>query len=324
MNRKVFILVAVLLVLAATILLVVLSCTAELEVAEVFNAFAGKDCLAPVLLSVRSESGSVVRLEFDEPVKAFGRSFEPSTARCDGRFVYVSLPKSLPPGQQSELSGRVRDYSGNTTGFSVSVWGFNPRLPEMIINEFTTKGTLKSPSRTELRVLGDGNLNGIVLYCGIPDDYDVCVMLGDIEVKKDDLVVVWWTDALPEDVAQRETGVWNICSESTEKPSSNNGTLVLCENPSSGSAVIDAVVYSNFSQSQEGFGTKAALMRARWVISAGAWTGEAVDGTSSTATRSVSRYSDGRDSDTGSDWYITVTSGATFGAANTSEVFAGN
>ena len=324
MNRKVFILVALLLVLAVAVLLAVLSCGTEPEPAEVFNAFIGKDCQAPTLLTVKSESGSIIRLEFDEPVKVFGKSFEPSTARCDGRFVYVSLPDSLPPGRQSTVSGRVRDYSGNTMGFSVSVWGFNPRLPEIIINEFSTKGTAKSPARTELRVLGDGNLNGIVLYCGIPDDYDVCMMLGDIEVKKDDLVVIWWTEALPEDVSQRESGVWNICARSAGKPSSNNGTLVLCENPSSGSAVMDAVVYSNFSQSHEGFGTKAALLRARWVISAGAWTGEAVDGTSSTATRSVSRFSGGRDSDSSSDWYVTVTSGATFGAANTSEAFMGN
>ncbi|MBR6085337.1 MAG: hypothetical protein IKP61_06985 [Spirochaetales bacterium] len=324
MNRKVFILVAVLLILAAAILLVVLSCGTEPEPAEVFNAFIGKDCLSPTLLSVKSESGSIIRLEFDEPVKVFGRSFEPSAARCDGRFVYVSLPKSLPPGQKSTVSGRVKDYSGNTTGFSVSVWGFNPRLPETVINEFSTKGTAKSPSRTELLVLGEGNLNGIVLYCGIPDDYDVCVMLGDIEVKKDDLVVIWWTEALPEDVVPREAGVWNICAQSAQKPSSNNGTLVLCENPSSGSAVMDAVVYSNFSQSHEGFGTRAALLRARWVLASGAWTGDAVDGTSSTATRSVCRFSGRTDSDSDSDWYVTVTSGSTFGAANTSEAFIGN
>lgn len=324
MNRKVFILVAVLLILAITILLVILSCGTEPEVAEVFNVFIGKDCLAPTLLSVISESGSIIRLEFDEPVKVFGRSFEPSSARCDGRFVYVSLPKSLPPGQQSTVSGRVKDYSGNTTGFSVSAWGFNPRLPEMVINEFSTKATAKSPARTELLALEDGNLNGIVLYCGIPDDYDVCVMLGDIEVKKGELVVIWWTEALPEDVAQREAGVWNICAQFSEKPSSNNGTLVLCENPSAGSAVMDAVIYSNFSQSHEGFGTKAALSRAQWVISSGAWEGEAVDGTSSTATRSVCRFSGIRDSDSSTDWYITVTSGSTFGASNTSEAFLGN
>ena len=319
MNRKVFIVVVLILLLSAALLLVVLGCGTGPEPSEVFNAFAGKDCQAPVLLSVKSESGSIIRLEFDEPVKVFGKSFEPSTARADGRFVHVSLPRTLPPGEESTVNGRVKDYSGNTVGFSLSVWGFNPRLPEVLINEFTTKGTAKSPPRTELRVLGDGNLNGIVLYCGIPDDYDACVMLGDIEVSENDFVVIWWAESLPEDVPQTDSGVWNICSGTTVKPSANNGTMVLCENPSAGAVVLDAVVYSNFGQSHEGFGTKAALKRAEWVISSGAWVGEAVDGTSSTATRSMCRLLGSTDSGCSTDWYVTVTSGSTFGAQNTSE-----
>ena len=324
MNRKVFIAVVLVAVSVVAVLFAVLSCSQEPEPMEIFNALAGKDCKAPVLLSVKSESGSIIRLEFDEPVKIFGYYFGSSTARSDGRFLYVSLPISLPPGESSMVSGRVKDYSGNTAGFSVSVWGFNPRLPAMVINEFTTKGTAKSPPRTELRALEDGNINGIVLYAGTPDDYDACVMLGDIEVKKDDLIVIWWTEELPDGVLKRLPGLWNICAACAQKPATNNGTFALCENPSAGAAILDAVVYSNFSQSHEGFGTKSALQRAQWVISAGAWTGEAVDGTASTATRSLSRRMDGRDSDSCSDWFVTVTSGSTFGSANTSEAFAGN
>lgn len=321
MNRKVFIFLILIVVFAVVLLLSVLSCSQEPEPAEIFNAFSGKDCLAPVLLSVKSEAGSIVRLEFDEPVKVFGKSFGSSTARADGRFIYVTLPRSLPPGESSAVGGRVRDYAGNTAGFKISVWGFNPRLPEIVINEFTTKGTAKSPPRTELLVLQDGNLNGMVLYAGIPDDYDACVMLGDIEVRKDDLIVVWWTESLPDGVLQKLPGLWNVCSLSAGKPSSNNGTFVLCENPSAGAAVVDAVVYSNYSQSHEGFGTRTALERARWVVSAGAWEGDAVDGSSSTATRSVSRLQEASDSDCSEDWFVTATSGSTFGKRNSSEAF---
>ena len=324
MNRKVFVFVVLIAASAVAVLFAVLSCSQDPEPVEIFNALAGKDCRSPVLLSVKSETSSIVRLEFDEPVKVFGSSFGFATARADGRFIYVSLPKTLPPGECSTVSGRVKDYSGNTAGFSISVWGFNPRIPEMLINEFTTKGTAKSPSRTELRALEDGSLNGIVLYAGIPDDYDACVMLGDIEVKKDDLVVIWWTEELPDGVLKKLPGLWNICAGGAAKPASNNGVFVLCENPSAGAAVLDAVVYSNFGQSHEGFGTKSALQRARWLISEGAWAGEAVDGTASTATRSVSRYVDCRDTDGCSDWFVTVTSGSTFGSVNASDAFSGN
>ena len=320
MNRKVFFFLVSIALFAVVIVLVLLGCSQDPEQTEVFNFFSGTDCMAPTLVSVRSESGAIIRLEFDEPVKVYARSFSPFSARADGRFVYVTLSRTLPPGKNSVVEGRVRDYSGNTTGFAVSVWGFNSRLPEIIINEFTTKGTAKSPDRTELRVLSGGNLEGLTLYCGIPGDCDASVMLGDLEVERDDMVVIWWTESLPSGVRERASGVFNICAETSSDSSSNNGTLVLCENPSLGAMVLDAVIYSNFSQSHEGFGTKTALQRARWVISSGAWSGDAVDCTSATATRSVSRIPSGSDTDTSDDWFITITSGSTFGGSNTSGV----
>ena len=320
MNRKVFFFLVSIALFAVVIVLVLLGCSQDPEQTEVFNFFSGTDCMAPTLVSVRSESGAIIRLEFDEPVKVYARSFSPFSARADGRFVYVTLSRTLPPGKNSVVEGRVRDYSGNTTGFAVSVWGFNSRLPEIIINEFTTKGTAKSPDRTELRVLSGGNLEGLTLYCGIPGDCDASVMLGDLEVERDDMVVIWWTESLPSGVRERASGVFNICAETSSDSSSNNGTLVLCENPSLGAMVLDAVIYSNFSQSHEGFGTKTALQRARWVISSGAWSGDAVDCTSATATRSVSRIPSGSDTDTSDDWFITITSGSTFGGSNTSSV----
>ena len=319
MNRKVFIVILVIVSSVIVLLLVLLGCSQEPDGAEIINVFSGLDCIAPTLLSVRSESGAIIRLEFDEPVKVYGKSFDPFSARADGRFVYVTLSKALLPGRSSAVKGRVRDYSGNTTGLEVSVWGFNPRLPRILINEFTTKGTARSPDRTELRVLDEGNVEGLTLYCGIPGDCDAFVMLGDIEVERDDLIVIWWTESLPDDVPERTGRTFNICARSSTDPSSNNGTFVLCDNPSLGAEVLDAVIYSGFSQSHEGFGTKTALERARWVLASGAWTGDAVDCNASTATRSVSRFPDGKDTDGRDDWYVTVTSGSTFGKQNTSD-----
>ena len=319
MNRKVFIVLGLIVIFAVALLAVLLGCSQDPDGVEVFNAFSGLDCIAPTLLSVKSEAGDIVRLEFDEPVRIYGSSLSQYVARADGRFIYVQFPKTILPGKKSVLRGRVKDYSGNTTGFSVSVWGFNPRLPGIIINEFTTKGTSRSPDRTELRVLEDGNLEGLTLYCGIPGDCDASVMLGDMEVARDDLIVIWWTESLPVDVSVKVGRVINVCSGLSSDPSSNNGTFVLCDNPSLGAEVLDAVIYSGFSQSHEGYGTRTALERAKWVLAAGAWEGAAVDCNASTATRSVSRFSDARDTDCREDWYVTVTSGSTFGKQNTSD-----
>ncbi len=321
MNKKVFAVLLVLFGLSLALLLMILGCSQEVDVGEIVNIFSGTDCQAPVLVSVSTASSSVIKLEFSEPVKVYGSSFEPFSARADGKFIYVTLNSTLPPGQSSMLEGRVKDYSGNTSGFEVTVWGRNPTIPEILINEFTTRGTERSPDRTELIVKSGGNLNGLVLYCGTPDDNDASIIMGDLPVKAGDMVVIWWTEDLPDDVPEYVLGVRNLCARSKSNPSSNNGVIVLCDTPSLGASVIDAVVYSNFSSSYEGFGTRNALERARWVLSEGSWEGDAIDSTSSTATRSMSRKLGGEDTDTCGDWYVTVTSGSSFGLPNTSDPY---
>ena len=326
MDRKVLAVVLVMAAVLSLLLFVLLGCSQDQEAKEVFNVLGSADSSAPVLVSVTSVSSSVIRLEFNEPVRVYGKTFEPLSARADGKFIYVSLDRSLLPGMKSDVSGRVKDYSGNTSGFTIQVWGFNPDLPEVLINEFTTKGTARSPDRTELLIMTPGNINGMTLYCGVPNDFDVSVVFGDIDVRTGDMIVVWWTEELPEQVSSgpSDSGgirVFNICAGSADNLPSNNGTLVICDNPALGSSVIDAVVYSNYSQSHEGFGTRSALERARWVIESGAWSGDAVDSTSSTATRSMGRLPGFPDTDGSRDWIVTVTGGSTFGAANTAEAY---
>ena len=319
MNRKVLITLVCVALVAAMLLAVLLGCSQDPEPVEVLNILGGSDSVSPSLVSVQSVTSSVIRLEFSEPVRIYGTSFEPLGAREDGKFVYVSLDASLEPGTRSYVHGRVKDYSGNTTGFTIQVWGFNPDLPEIVINEFTTKGTAKSPDRTELLVKSSGNINGMTLYNGVPDNFDSYVVFGDIDVRSGDMIVVWWTEELPDRVAVE--GVIDICAKSGEGLPSNNGAIVLCGTPALGADVLDAVVYSNFSASYEGYGTRSAMERATWVIGSGAWKGDPLDSTSSTATRSMSRLPDGRDSDGSADWIVTVTGGSTFGAANSSEAF---
>lgn len=320
MRKKIMVIVCVLLVIVVAALVLLIACSNDVEIGAIVNAFTSKDDTCPVLVEVSSQSSSIIRIEFSEPVRVYENSFDPFTARTDGKFVYVTLNRALPPGVMSIISGRVRDYSGNTTGFSVKVWGYNPLMPRVLINEFTTKGTEKSPDRTELLVLEDGNINGMSLYCGIPDDYDAFITFEDIDVKKDDRIVVWWTEDLPVNLEKRK-GVLDVCSGMSEGASSNNGTLVLCGAPSLGAKILDAVVYSNFTSAQEGFGTRSAKERAEWTIQSGAWDGDAIDSTTSTATRSMSRVLGSEDTDCAHDWYVTVTGGSTFGSPNDSEAY---
>ena len=318
MDRRIIFVLAVLAFIAVFLTALAIGCSQDVESIEIINIFSGADCTSPELVSVQPESGNVVRLVFSEPVKLYGDSMGTCQARAEGKNVYVMLGSSLSPGMKASLEGRVKDLSGNSTGFSVEVWGYNPAVPRILINEFTTKGTAKSPDRTELIVLGEGNVNGLALYAGTPGDYDARFVFGDIAVHEGDFITVWWTEALPEGA---KTGSLDFCAGCEDGLSSNNGTLVLCSSPALGARVLDAVVYSNFTASHDGFGTKTAQERARWVLEAGSWNGEAADSSTSTSTRSVSRNRFSYDSDSCADWFVTVTGGATFGGPNDSDAY---
>ena len=318
MDRRIVLVLVFLGLLAVLLPALVIGCSQDVDAVEIVNIFAGADCSSPVLVSVVPESGSVVRLVFDEPVRLYDRASMPFQARADGKNVYVTLDSTLEPGVQTTIEGRVKDLSGNTAGFSVRVWGHNPAVPGILINEFTTKGSARSPDRTELLVLGEGNLNGVVLYAGTPQDHDARLMFSDVDVHEGDLLTVWWTETFPEGA---QTGKNDFCAGCADGLSANNGTLVLCRSPALGAQVLDAVVYSNFTASQDGFGTKSARERAQWVLEDGAWKGEAVDSSTSTATRSISRNLAGSDTDACADWFVTVTGGSSFGSPNTSEAY---
>jgi len=325
-KKSLFLPMVVMVALLCTVLMFMLACSQPEQRAALVNVFLDKDSDPPVLLSVKSVASSIVRIDFDEPVKVYGNSFEPFVARSDGKSVYVTLDSSLQAGVKADLKGRVQDYYGNTTGFSVGVWGYNPSVPSLVINEFTTKRDTRNQDRTELFAMTGGNLAGVTLYCGTPDDYDAKFMFPDAEVRKGDYVVVWWVkDDYPED--RIDSPGADFAAKCSKTPSDNNGVLVLTDSPSPGATILDAVVYSDFGESADGFGTAKARDRAMWVVSSGAWTGDAIDSSYSTATRSMSRKTPNSsgavlDTNTCSDWYITCSGGATFGTANTSEPYS--
>lgn len=286
------------------------SCSDYSVQSKLINALTLSDSNPPVLLEVITESEESVRLVFNEEVQIFGSPdfnyFE------DGTSILVTLSSSLEPGRSGTVSARVIDSAGNSSSFKVTVWGFNDNPASVLINEFTTRG---STDKVELKVLSSGSLAGYTIYAGTPVNYDSMFIFPDINVAKGDFVVLYWSEEYPGGPLPSIS----FLSGSNDNPTSNNGAIVLTKSPAQGSEVIDAVLYSSFESSQYGgWGTKSAYERASWVMKEN-WSGEAVNCSTSTATRSISRISG--DTDTSSDWYITVTSGATFGAANTSEAY---
>ena len=319
-QKRRWLLPVMLLLFAALLsLALAIACAQPEEELKLINVFLDKDNKPPVLLAVNSVASSIIRLDFDEQIKVYGKSFSPYTARADGKSVYVTLNSSLEGGTQTQLTGRVQDYYGNTTGLAVNVWGFNPNLPKMVINEFTTKGNDDNPDRVELLALTSGNLAGMALYNGIPDDYDAMYVFQDIDISAGDFVVVAFVD----EEYEKDTTKANYFCVSEKLLPNDNGILVLASSPSPGAEILDVVIYSKYKEDQEYFGTNALKQRVQWALTNGTWKGSAINSTKSTAKRSMARILNSEDSDSLADWYIAtyVKKEDGFGKANTAEPY---
>jgi len=111
----------------------------------------------------------------------------------------------------------------------------------------------------------------------------------------------------------------------------NNGVVSLYARP--GGPVLDGVLYSNRTAAADtlylGFGSREAMERALELAADGGWVTEgetvrpedAVNPEGSTATRSLCRDRAGADTDSAPDWHIVPTSGFSFGAENSDEVY---
>ena len=263
----------------------------------------------------------------------------------EGRLVAVVVVTEQPfaAGRSYTLHTTARDRRGNTTTFVARFWGFNPRPPGLVINEFTPKGSKKRRDAIELYVTAAGNLGGVTLYDGVAGDYRDQVVLPPVEVAAGDYIVIHaTTDGLGEDEVdgpdssgheQAVAGAWDFWLAEGGGLSGNNGVITVYAAPDGG--LIDGVIYSNRTSESDdryrGFGSKATMQRADTLAELGGWqfAGEqiapedAIDSDATTSTRSLSRASSSADTDSAADWHTVPTRGATFGAPNSDAVHEG-
>ena len=359
-------------VAAAAVLVFALAACAPLEDTVYF---ADQDFTPPSMVSIEATGPTTIVARFTEDTTAetayASAELGEVTARAVGPEVTFEMERAGEIGRPYQLEAVVADAAGNTMSFVETVYGYNPDVPEVLINELTTQGSGNHPDVVELRLLSAGNLGGLSLYAGAPGEHDGRLVFPAVELPAESYVVVHFKpEGIPEEVDELEDSTasggldasdtgWDFWLPDGSGISGNNGTVSLYEQP--GGSLIDAVVYSNrTSDSDEryrGFGSKKALAMVDRVAADGGWlpadgtaaaTGaqsegaaqaaggaaaspataapllapeDAVDPEDSTATRSISRGSDGADTDTKSDWHITPTSGYTFGGANTDEVY---
>jgi len=338
----------------ALALLVPVACTPLPQ----FPFAANADLAPPRIVSLGFRGPAQLRVGFDEQCELIANSLlrgetllgtevnvtytgnSPSEASVHELLLSFAPPPAA--GTEHSVEAQVSDSAGNHLRFVARFYGLNQLLPAMIINEFTTQGSGTHPDLVEIRVLTDGNLAGSCLYEGVPGDWDERLVFPDLDVSAGDFIVVHFKpEGIPEEVDEvvrkDESGghdaspeAWDFWIPGGTGLSGNNGVLTLCENPIGG--IIDGVLYSNRTSDSDdryrGFGSTTVMERADFLVAEGAWVAnglvrpeDAVDPEDSTATRSISRGSNGSDTNHREDWHITPTRGITPGAINSDEVY---
>jgi len=312
--------------LFCTISLLFSTCT--FEKIPAINILEGKDSNPPVLIEIKASAQKQIMLIFDEKVTLIlnNNKDKIESINYKGNIAYLLLKKTLEPWEKISLDFIALDTKKNSTSLVCPIYGFNARKPLALINEITTKGTKTQPDRTELLILKGGNLAGLTLYQGCIDNWDTRLILPNKEVNSGDFIVIWWTQELPSGINEDT----NICAKTSSDPPTFNGCETLYSSPSKGALCLDAVIYANHEGvAYNKFGNKENEEQASSIVENGYWKSEeelltglsAVNSLKTTSTRSISRWKDQEDTDTNNDWYITKTSGQTFGGPNTSEAF---
>jgi len=301
---------------------------------------------APKIIGFKLQESKKIEFMFSKQVSASSFEITPDLGNiyfeASEKSILVNFSEKQSPGEEYYIKGRVRDDHGNTLFFSTKFYGFNPRVPEILINEFTTQGSTAHPDKVELFILSDGNMAGVVYYAGCGCINDQELIFPPFEVVKGEYIVIHTRpQGIPEEI--NETGAKDVSGGLGATPfardfwvrggtglSGNNGTVAIFSSP--GGTLLDAVLYSNRTSSSDerhrGFGSTNMLHKAECIAERGGWffdgdritPEDCIDPTLSTATRSICRNSKSDDTNTKKDWHIVPTSGHTFGRVNSDAV----
>ncbi|HVP17637.1 MAG TPA: hypothetical protein VMU36_01485 [Spirochaetia bacterium] len=306
------------------------------------------DLHPPTIESVYATGPNELSIQFDEEASLVSEKTRISPvlsvreATGPSRSIVVRMDEQT-PGLEYTLEGEAADKSGNVASFMASFYGFNPKVPRLVLNEFTTQGTTDHPDMLEIKVLANGDMGGVVLYQGTPGSFDDRLVFPSFAVKMGNFIVVHFKPSgdgseVNETSDTSVSGGIDACPAAYDfwvaggrGISGNNGVLSIYERP--GGKPIDGVLYSNRTTTSDekyrGFGSAATLTRAEELVRDGGWRvagsrvtpEDAVNPDGSTSTRSLCRSSTSADTDCADDWHIVPTRGSTFGAENSDEVY---
>ena len=294
------------------------------EIGNIVNSFVSGDRIIPAMTRCDVLSRDRIRISFSEEisvneVKINGSA--PAWHLEDPSTVLITCHEKLSVSEPCDLFIRVSDKAYNSTAVRMKLYGRNEEIPELYINEFSSRGTETQPDRIELEVHTKGNTEGLCVMDGTKGYENHSYILPSIDVKVGDYIVIFWDAEGEDEITVNEDGsrVINLYAHSNETLASNNGVFVLYDTASGNGEILDAFVYTNGeTTSYSGFGSRQVEASYNQLRNEFAWLSDAFNSKEATSTRSVCRRLGSHDTNTKTDFYICTTRGETFGYPNTS------
>ncbi len=305
------------------------------------------DCTPPVFVSFSQPDPKTVVFTFNESIDRNLSSVNIYPEQADYQVTYqnnqveIEFSENTVPGLEYAFEAEIYDNYSNCLYVLYPFFGYNPSLPVIVVNEFTSQGSSSHPDVAELYVKESGNTAGMTIFEGTCEQFDSYLVFPGLEVSAGDYILVHFRpqgieDELNETESRDASGgidasdsAWDFWVEGGNGISGNNGALSLYTSP--GGSIIDAVLYSNRTSESDtkyrGFGSAAFRNQADYLYLNNAWSAEeenirpedCINPENSTSTRSMCRDMPAPDTNSRDDWYVTVTGGFTFGYENSTE-----
>jgi hypothetical protein len=311
------------------------SCSTEQAIQKVLGASAE----TPVFLGVKALSPREIQFEFSKSVTVQSLNFDPPLEVLsirDGKTgeassALVSLAEAMQGGAQILADLLVEDELGNTLGVLIPFRSLNDRIPGVQITELRTEYANPRVEFVELKTLSAGNLGALRLFIAGTGMTEPVFEFPPAEVAAGEYLVVHLRTLDPASV--NETGNDLTLSagsealpdardfwvpEAVKRLRKTDAVLLLDQ----ADQVLDGAL---LSENPDNAWAKEDLDRAAKLLAAqGAWQAgdrslsprEAIPTKGATATRTICRDETVADTDSAADWYITATSQASPGKAN--------
>lgn len=307
------------------------------------------DLQPPVFIGTQVNDSRHVTLEFSEPVSLSSGTFSAvpdlplEKSERGGNCLVLGFSADMEPGTEYALEMTVEDEAANTHTLLTMVYGFNPDVPQLMLNEITTQGSTSNPDKVELLALTGGNTAGVAVFEGTLDFWDQVKVLPAATIRAGDYLVIHFKPSgSEEEVDETESNLecsadeatdngWDFWVEGGSGLSGNNGVVTVYTH--NAGDLMDGFLYSNRTSASDenyrGFGSSSTMEKADQLWEQGGWIAadrliapeDAVNPDDSTATRSMCRMPGAADTDSAADWFIVDTSRSTFGYENSTELY---